>query len=104
MTGKTRKALEEQVKQGFPALPSGCQIVLDKVAQEVVLSNLKGQVAGRWQDMVQETTAGDPAIKAALKKLWDEQGDSLAAQHGSQYDPRPVFGYITTANEAMTQK
>lgn len=62
------------------------------------------KLAERWQDMVQETTAGDPAIKAALKKLWDEQGDSLAAQYGSQYDPRPVFGYITTANEAMRQK
>jgi hypothetical protein len=24
-------------------------------------------------------------------------GDALAAQHGSQYDPRPVFDYITRA-------
>jgi hypothetical protein len=62
------------------------------------------KLAERWQEMVEETTAGDPAIKAALKKLWDEQGDILASQHGSQYDPRPVFDYITTAIEAMNHK
>jgi DNA-binding transcriptional MerR regulator len=54
-------------------------------------------LAKRWLEKVKETTGGDPAIEQALKRLWDEQGDTLAAQHGSQYDPRPVFGYITKA-------
>ena len=62
------------------------------------------KLAQRWQDMVEETTAGDPGIKQALGKLWDEQGDVLAAHHDAQYDPRPVFEYITTAIEAMTRK
>jgi MerR family transcriptional regulator, thiopeptide resistance regulator len=61
------------------------------------------KLAQRWQAMVAETTAGDPAIKDALKRLWDEQGDALAAQHGPQYDPRPVIGYITKATEAMEE-
>ncbi len=54
LTGDTRGGLERQVEQGFPFLPAGCQIVLDKVAQEVVLSNLRTQVAGRWRDIVSE--------------------------------------------------
>jgi DNA-binding transcriptional MerR regulator len=54
-------------------------------------------LARRWKEMVHETTGGDPQIKQSLKRLWDEQGDTLAAQHGSQYDPRGVFGYITQA-------
>jgi len=58
-------------------------------------------LAKRWKSMVHETTGGDPAIEQSLKQLWDEQGDTLAAQHGSQYDPRPVFGYITKAIEAL---
>jgi DNA-binding transcriptional MerR regulator len=62
------------------------------------------ELAQRWQEMVEETTSGDPAIKDALKKLWDEQGDALAAQFGSQYDPRPVYGYITQAIDEMQQK
>jgi DNA-binding transcriptional MerR regulator len=61
-------------------------------------------LAKRWLDMVHETTAGDAALKQALRRLWDEQGDTLAAQHGSQYDPRPVFGYITTVIEAAKGK
>lgn len=62
------------------------------------------KLAKHWQDMVHETTAGDPAIKAALKRLWEEQGDVLVAQHGSQNDPRPVYGYIAKAVEVMNQK
>jgi hypothetical protein len=59
------------------------------------------KLAKRWQAMVKETTADDPAIEQALKKLWEEQGDAIVAQHGSRNDPRPVFGYITQAIDAM---
>ncbi|GAA1568570.1 DUF3427 domain-containing protein [Kribbella karoonensis] len=78
LTGKTRKGLEEQVRQGFPALPSGCQIVLDKVAQEVVLSNLKGQVAGRWQDMIRELRSqGDQDLGTFVRETGVELSDVL---------------------------
>lgn len=78
LTGKSRKGLEDQVKQGFPALPSGCQIVLDKVAQEVVLANLKGQVAGRWQDMVRELKAeGDQGLETFVRESGVELSDVL---------------------------
>jgi hypothetical protein len=52
-------------------------------------------LAKRWQELVQFSTGGDPAIEQSIKKLWEEQGDTLAAQYGSQYDSRPVWGYIT---------
>ena len=58
-------------------------------------------LATRWREKVRETTGGDPEIEQSLKRLWDEQGDVLAAQHGSQYDPRPVFGYIGRAIESL---
>jgi DNA-binding transcriptional MerR regulator len=54
-------------------------------------------LARRWTSMVHASTGGDPAIEQSIKRLWDEQGDLLAAQHGAQYDPRPVFDYITQA-------
>ena len=54
-------------------------------------------LAERWQEMVHYTTGGDPDIEQSLKRLWDEQGDALAAQYGPQYDPRPVFDYVTKA-------
>jgi DNA-binding transcriptional MerR regulator len=52
-------------------------------------------LARRWLDLVAFTTGGDPALEQAIKRHWEEQGDALAAQYGSQYDSRPIWGYIT---------
>ncbi|MGV0838549.1 DEAD/DEAH box helicase family protein, partial [Mycolicibacterium thermoresistibile] len=54
MTGVGGKALQRQIEDGFPFLPSGSQIVLDPVAQKVVLENIKQQVAPRWPALVSE--------------------------------------------------
>jgi DNA-binding transcriptional MerR regulator len=54
-------------------------------------------LAQRWQRLVDFTTGGDPAMKQSVKRLWEEQGDSLAAQYGPEYDSRPVWGYIDKA-------
>jgi DNA-binding transcriptional MerR regulator len=54
-------------------------------------------LARRWKELVAFTTGGDPAMEQAIKRLWEEQGDALAARYGSQYDSRPVWGYITRA-------
>jgi hypothetical protein len=32
-----------------------------------------------------------------MKRLWEEQGDTLAAQFGSKYDSRPVWDYAEKA-------
>lgn len=41
LTGLNRSRLERHVKQDFPVLPPGCQIMLDRVAKERVLKVLK---------------------------------------------------------------
>ena len=43
-----------QVEHGFPFLPSGSQIVLDSVARELVLENIRQQVAPRWAALISE--------------------------------------------------
>jgi DNA-binding transcriptional MerR regulator len=58
-------------------------------------------LARRWQDQVTRSSLGDPGIKEAMKRLWEEQGDKLAAQFGEKYDSRPIWGYITKACEAL---
>ncbi|MGV0626471.1 DUF3427 domain-containing protein, partial [Mycolicibacter minnesotensis] len=57
LTGTGGKALQHQVEEGFPFLPSGSQIVLDRVAQKLVLDNIKQQVAPRWTALVSEVRA-----------------------------------------------
>jgi DNA-binding transcriptional MerR regulator len=54
-------------------------------------------LAKRWVDLLNWSTGGDPGMKQSLKRLWEEQGDNLAAQFGSKYDSRPVWGYIDKA-------
>ncbi len=54
-------------------------------------------MARRWRALVHEFTGGDPGIERAVGRVWEEQGAALAAQHGSQYDPRGVAEYIGRA-------
>lgn len=54
LTGHTRRGLEREIQRDFPFLPSGCQIVMDRQAQTMVLENIRAQVANRWNQMVTE--------------------------------------------------
>lgn len=54
LTGRSRVELIEDVAGGFPYLPSGCHIDLDRVARDVVLQNLKSALPTRWPERVVE--------------------------------------------------
>jgi len=51
----------------------------------------------RWQDLLQLSTGGDPGIMESMRRLWQERGDDIVAQFGSQYDSRPVWAYAELA-------
>ncbi|MDP3968006.1 MAG: DUF3427 domain-containing protein [Nocardioides sp.] len=75
LTGLTRARLVRAIDEGFPFLPSGCQIVLDRQAQALVLDNVKSQVARRWPQLVTEARAyGD----LSLSEFLDEAGLELS--------------------------
>ncbi len=57
-------------------------------------------MARRWMELVNAFTGGDPETGRSLGRLWKEQGDTIAAQHDSRYDPRDVMEYIGRAMEA----
>ena len=54
LTGLGRKQLLRQLEHGFPFLPSGSQIVLDSVSQELVLENIRQQLRPRLAALVSE--------------------------------------------------
>ena len=58
LLGGTRKELTAQIEAGFPFLPAGCHMELDRVAADIVLKSIRGAVPYRWTDRV-----------AALKEL-----------------------------------
>lgn len=45
MIGKTSTAIKDEIENEFPHLPLGCSIVLEKVAKERILSNIKKATA-----------------------------------------------------------
>lgn len=49
-----RGPIKEQVEQGFPFLPAGCAVDLDKKSTDLVLENIKAAVRQRrWRSLVQ---------------------------------------------------
>ena len=78
LTGQTRKGLEREIERGFAFLPSGCQIVMDKQAQTIVLENLRSQIANRWRQMVAELRSyGDHSLAGFLDESGLELSDVL---------------------------
>jgi len=75
MTGSTRAALERDIEQGFPFLPPGTQIVLDRQSQNLVLENIKSQVTKRWPNITSELRA-HPTDD--LGRFLDDSGVELA--------------------------
>jgi superfamily II DNA or RNA helicase/HKD family nuclease len=78
MTGLTRQGVRREIERGFPFLPSGCQIVLDRQSQTLILENLKGQIANRWSQMVAELRSyGDQDLETFLRESGLELSDIL---------------------------
>mgnify|MGYP003382201358 CR=1 FL=1 len=57
LVGGHRPDLIRQVEEGFPRLPSGCSIQLDRVASEIVLGNIKQSVGGTFASLASELRA-----------------------------------------------
>jgi hypothetical protein len=54
LLGCSRRQLEDQLAQGFPFLPPGCRLVLDRVSSERVLSSLRQCLPSRRPQLLQE--------------------------------------------------
>lgn len=75
LTGLTRRELQSAVERGFPFLPAGCQIVMDRQSQALLLENLRAQIATTWKHLVGELRSyGDRDLPTFL----DEAGVELA--------------------------
>lgn len=69
LTGYGRKELEKAVEDEFPYLPSGSQIVLDRVAQKVVLDNIKAQLRFNRAKLVRDIASyAETELEAYLER------------------------------------
>jgi superfamily II DNA or RNA helicase/HKD family nuclease len=54
ITGRSRRQVENDLEEGFPRLPSGCSIQLDRVAQQIVIDNVRRQLRSTGATLVRE--------------------------------------------------
>jgi superfamily II DNA or RNA helicase len=54
LLGGSRTQVARQVAEGFPFLPSGCSMQLDRVATERVLDSIRYALPSRWNEKVDE--------------------------------------------------
>ncbi|MEO8585438.1 MAG: DUF3427 domain-containing protein [Acidobacteriota bacterium] len=52
LTGTSGSELRRQIAEGFPLLPAGCSMQLDRVAQELVLENVAHAIGSTFQSIV----------------------------------------------------
>ena len=83
LTGYGRTELKKAVEAEFPFLPSGSQIVLDRVAQKVVLDNIKTQLRFNRAQLVRDIASyGETELAAYLR----ESGSDLKSIYRSTRD------------------
>ncbi|GAB2867980.1 DEAD/DEAH box helicase [Myroides odoratimimus subsp. xuanwuensis] len=98
LTGETRRGLVREIERGFPFLPSGCQIVMDRQAQSVILDNLRAQVANSWKSMTAELRSyGDLDLPTFVHESGIELPDILRRGQRSWTQLRRDAGLPTAA-------
>ena len=105
LTGLTRAGVERGVNEGFPFLPSGTQIVMDRQSQLIVLENLKSQIANRWQQIVAELRSyGDTDLPTFLEESGVDLSDVLRRGSHSWTQLRRDAGLETAPGSDLEAK
>lgn len=105
LTGSTRRGLIDGIERGFPFLPSGCQIVMDKQAQTIVLDNIRSQISNRWPQMVAELRSyGERELSRFLEESSLELADVLRKGQRSWTQLRRAAGLPTRDGSHLEEK
>jgi superfamily II DNA or RNA helicase/HKD family nuclease len=98
LTGSTRAGLVRDIEQGFPYLPSGCRLLLDRVAAEVVLANVKQGLRGGRKALIDDVRShGDLSLVIYLRESGHELADIYGRPGESWTALRRDAGLPTTA-------
>ncbi|WNV74129.1 DUF3427 domain-containing protein [Geodermatophilus sp. DSM 44513] len=94
LTGSSRRGLQRDVEQGFSTLPAGCHIELDRVAQQVVLDNIKQSLTVSWKGLVVEASrASEPSLAGFLEETGVELEDLYRGTGRSWLDLKRAAGW-----------
>lgn len=103
LTGVHGKQLQKAVQEDFPFLPSGCQIQLDRQAQEIVLDNLRLQISPRWAQLVSSLRhVGDTDLPTFLEESGLELSD--ISRRGSWTALRREAGFDSLPGSELEER
>ncbi|MBA3404863.1 MAG: DUF3427 domain-containing protein [Gemmatimonadaceae bacterium] len=69
LLGGTRAGVRDAIEQGFPHLPAGCEIKLDRESQRAVLQNVRALVGSTTRDLVEDLRGlGDVRLPTFLTR------------------------------------
>ena len=96
LLGGSRRWVEEQVEQGFPFLPAGCHMELDRLASERVLRSIRESVPSVWRKKANELRALAAERRGiSLRESLEASGlelEDVYAQNRSWSDLREAAG------------
>ena len=79
LTRGTRAAVERDIEEGFPHLPAGCDITLDRESRAAVLANVRQSLASTWNGLATDLAAlGNVRLPVFLKEAALEPEDLYA--------------------------
>ena len=98
LTGATRRGVERDVRQGFPWLPAGCHIELDRVASQIVLNNLRRSLTVPRRELVAELKrVGNVSLAAFLQETNIDLEDVYRQSNGGWTSIRRDTGFARSA-------
>ncbi|SDL17645.1 Superfamily II DNA or RNA helicase [Nonomuraea maritima] len=98
LTGASRTGIAREIEQGFPTLPAGCVIDLDRDVRRLVLENVRQALNLNWRDLSRELRElGDLSLPEFLREtgldvedLYRRSRQGWASlRHSAGFDPAP---------------
>jgi len=86
LLGGSRRHVQKQVEAGFPFLPAGCHMELERRAQEIVLESIRRALPSQWTAKAEElrrlSEEGRASLAAFLEDTRLALGDIYTGQRG----------------------
>ena len=96
LNGSSRRELARDIKNGFPTLPAGCHIQLDRVAADIVMQNVATSLRIDWRSLAAELRSlGDVSLETFLAETGLEIDDLYRRQHGGWVGLKRAAGLET---------
>ncbi len=77
LLGGSRKHVQRQVESGFPFLPAGCHMNLERRAQEIVLESIRRAVPSQWIAKAEELRRLSEEGRGSLQAFLEDSGLAL---------------------------